>query len=109
MFEQIDNSLKVLFQKEITITLRNKPYKKGRLINYRFNGCYISFSLNTVKKKEVFEIPFPFTVKAVPGLVTFDYTLHALAEQDMELEVNLKSVGPIKKCKFYNTVMTITH
>lgn len=109
MHDQIDNGLKQLFQKEITFVLKGKQYKKGRLINYRFNGCYISFCINTIKKKETFEIPFPFIVAVSPNCINFNYTIAALAEQDFELEINLKSVTPVKKCKFYNTILSITH
>lgn len=109
MFEYIDNNLKAFFQKDVVFTLRNKQYKRGRLINYKFNGCYIAFNINSIKKKETFEIPFPFTVKTKPNCVIFDYTLDSLAEQDFELGINLKSVTPVKKCKFYNAIMTISY
>jgi len=109
MFEVIDNNIKTLFQKEVTFILRNRQYKKGRLINYRPSGCYISFTINSAKKIETFEIPFPFTVSSKPGHITFDYTLEALAERDFGLGINLKSTSPIKKCKFYNAVLVIAH
>jgi hypothetical protein len=103
----LDNTLKHYFQKNVQLTLKNKPYKKGKLINYRLSGCYVCIILLTEKKKETFEIPFPYTIKVVNDKLIFDYTLEALAEQDYELLINLKSTSQVKKCKFYNTVLAI--
>ena len=104
----LDNHFKPLLQRNIQLTLKNKPYKRGKLINFRVTGCYISFVMQTEKKRETFEIPFPFSIKQNKEVVVFDYTLETLSEQDYELLVNLKTVSQIKKCKFYNAVFTIT-
>jgi hypothetical protein len=32
MLLNLDNSFKELFQKDVQLTLKNKPYKKGKLI-----------------------------------------------------------------------------
>ena len=110
MFEYIDNNLKHLFQKDVTLTLGSKQYKKGKFINYKFNGCYISFNILSTKKKEIFEIPFPYSVRSIsPNCIVFDYTFEALAQHDFELSINLKSVSPVKKCKFYNTTLSISY
>lgn len=104
----LDARFKELFQKDIQLTLKNKTYKKGKLINFKVSGCYLSLVLLTEKKKETFEIPFPFALKQKDLSVIFDYTLETLSEQDYELLVNLKTITPVKKCKFYNTLLTIT-
>jgi len=44
-----------------------------------------------------------------PNCIVFDYTFEALAEHDFELSINLKSVSPVKKCKFYNTTLSISY
>lgn len=108
MLLQLDNFFKPLLQRNIQLTLRSKPFKKGRLINFKLSGCYISLVMLTEKKKETFEVPFPFAIKRNNNVVCFDYTLEALSEQDYDLLVNLKTVSQIKKCKFYNTSLTIT-
>jgi len=107
MLLQLDNSFKPLLQRSIQLTLKNKPYKKGKLINFKLSGCYISFILLTEKKKETFEIPFPFAIKNKQDNVIFDYTLETLSEQDYDLLVNLKTASQIKKCKFYNAILQI--
>jgi hypothetical protein len=108
MLNIIDNNLKDCFQKNIVLTLKNKQYKKGKLINFKLSGCYISIVMLTEKKKETFEIPFPFSVKTENNKLVFDYTLESLAEQDFDLLVNLKATNQVKKCKFYNTILTIS-
>ena len=104
----LDNYFKPLLQRNVQLTLKNKPYKKGKLINFKVSGCYVSFVVLTEKKKETFEIPFPFAIKQFNNSVLFDYTLETLSEQDYDLLVNLKTVSQIKKCKFYNATFTIT-
>ena len=108
MINSLDNDLKNYFQKNIVLTLKNKQYKKGKLINYKASGCYISFIILTDKKRETFEIPFPFNIKKEQNKLVFDYTLESLAEQDYELLVNLKATNQVKKCKFFNSILTIS-
>ena len=58
MLLNLDNSFKELFQKDVQLTLKNKPYKKGKLINFKLSGCYLSLVMLTEKKKETFEKNF---------------------------------------------------
>jgi hypothetical protein len=108
MLTNIDNNIKKYFQKNILMSFKHKQFKEGKLINFKLSGCYLSFVMLTEKKKETFEIPLPFNIKNDKDKLIFDYTLEALAEQDFELLVHLKSIHQIKKCKFYNNVLTIT-
>lgn len=104
----LDTYFKPLLQRNVQLTLKNKPFKKGKLINFKVSGCYVSFILQTEKKRETFEIPFPFAITKNNNVVQFDYTLQTLSEQDYDLLVNLKTVSQVKKCKFYNALFTIT-
>jgi len=108
MLNIIDNNLKNYFQKNIVLTLKNKQYKKGKLINFKQSGCYLSFVMLTEKKKETFEIPFPFSVNIKTNSIVFDYTLEALADNDFDLLIHLKAANQVKKCKFYNAILTIS-
>ena len=108
MLENLDSYIKPYFLKDVVFTLKNKPYKKGKLLNYKLSGCYLSFIVLTTKKKETFEIPFPHAIKNTESGIVLDYTFESLAEQDFELLVNLKSVTQVKKSKFYNTLLTIS-
>jgi hypothetical protein len=104
----LDTYFKPLLQRNVQLTLKNKSFKKGRLINFKLSGYYVSFVVLTEKKRETFEIPFPFAIKQKNDTVVFDYTLESLSEQDYDLLVNLKTVSQVKKCKFYNALFTIT-
>lgn len=108
MLENLDSYIKPYFLKDVVFTLKNKPYKKGKLINYKLSGCYLSFIVLTAKKRETFEIPFPYAIVNTEREITLDYTFDSLAEQDFELLINLRSATQVKKCKFYNTLMTIS-
>lgn len=108
MLLTLDNSLKAYFQKDVQLTLKNKPFKKGKLINFKLSDCYISLIIHTEKKRETFEIPFPYAIRTENSKIVFDYTFETLAERDVELLINLKTVTKIKNCKFYNTILTIT-
>jgi len=107
MLTLLDNCIKEFFQRDVQFTLKNNPYKKGKLINFKQSGCYLSFILQTEKKRETFEIPFPFMIKKEGMKVTFDYQLVTLSEQNFNLLINLKTVTQIKNCKFYNAILTI--
>jgi len=107
MLDNLDNAIKPYFLKDVIFSLKNKTYKKGKLINFRLSGCYISFIVNTEKKRETFEIPFPFALEEKNNQIVFDYRLETLAEQDFELLINLKSTSKVKNSKFYNSVLTI--
>ena len=107
MLDEFDKTIKPFFLKDVVFTLKNKTYKKGKFINFRLTGCYLTFIVNTEKKKETFEIPFPFALKGKNEQIIFDYRLETLAEQDFDLLINLKSTTKIKNSKFYNTVLTI--
>ena len=107
MTENIDNVIKPLLQKEVVFGFKHKIYKKGRLLLYKLTSNYLSFTLTTEKKRETFEIPFPFSVKTTETAVLFDYTLESLSEKDYELLIALKSVNKIKNSKFYDTILHI--
>ncbi len=108
MLLTLDENLKAYFQKDVQLTLKNKPFKKGKLINFKLSGCYISLIVHTEKKRETFEIPFPYAIRTENSKLVFDYTFETLAEHDEELLINLKTVTKVKNCKFYNTTLTIS-
>jgi hypothetical protein len=58
----LDTYFKPLLQRNVQLTLKNKSFKKGRLINFKLSGCYVSFVVLTEKKRETFEIPFPLII-----------------------------------------------
>ena len=107
MTEKIDIFLKAFLQKEVIFSFKHKNYKKGRLLLYKLSGNYLSFTLINEKRKEVFEVPYPYSVYSNSNIVVLDYTLEALSEKDFELLISLKSINKVKNCKFYDTTLTI--
>ena len=108
MIDKIDHLVKPLLQRNISFSFKHKNYKSGKLILYKLSGNYMSFTLITEKKRETFEIPFPFSINAEEQLINFDYRLETLAENDYELLLALKSITKVKNCRFYDNVLTIT-
>jgi len=105
MTEKIDNFIKPLLQKEVTFSFKHKVYKKGRLLLYKLSGNYLSFTIINEKKRETFEVPFPFSVEIQNTNVVFNYTLDSLSEKDYSLLIALKSVTKVKNSKFYDNVL----
>ena len=108
MTEKIDTLLKPLLQKEVTFSFKHKIYKSGRLLIYKLSGNYLSFILVNDKKRETFEIPFPYSAEEEKGKVSFDYRLETLAENDFNLLLTLKGVTKVKNSRFYDSVLTIS-
>jgi 2-oxo-4-hydroxy-4-carboxy--5-ureidoimidazoline (OHCU) decarboxylase len=103
--DKIDAALKPFLQKDVMFTFKHKNYKKGKLLLYKLSSNYLSFTVVTEKKRETFEIPYPFSVKTTETTVLFDYTLESLSEKDFELLIALKSVNKVKNSKFYDTIL----
>ena len=108
MTENIDNLIMPFLQKEVTFCFKHKTYKSGKLLLYKLSGNYLSFILINEKKKETFEIPYPYSIGKNGNKINFDYRLTALAENDYDLLLSLKGVTKVKNSRFYDTVLTIS-
>ena len=104
----IESVLKENLQNNLEFRLKNKIYKKGRLILFKQVNFYIEILLDGKNKYDKFEIPIPFFVESwKDNLIYFDYRLNALAGNDKELLNILQNIAPTKKCKFYDTILEI--
>lgn len=107
----IEEACKFLLQKTMTLELNNKVHKQGKLILFYQKNFYLTFLMDTVKKKkEKVEIPIPFEVEVHEddNLVYFDYRLKTLAKHAPEVENYLKVYSSKKTSnKFWNTILTI--
>jgi hypothetical protein len=108
----IEKACKFLLQKNITLELKNKTYKQGKLIIFYQTNFYITLILNTAKKeKEKIDIPIPYGVEFYgdENLIYFDYRIKALSKHAPEIETNLL-VYPkkIKNNKFWDTILLIS-
>jgi len=108
---ELENACKFLLQKEITLEVNKKNYKKGKLILFYQKNFYLVFIMKTVKKeKEKIEIPIPYGVEIheEDNLVFFDYRIKTLSKFSPEIETNL-ILYPKKVAgnKFWDTILTI--
>ena len=108
MTDKIDSLIKPLLQKEVSFCFKHKAYKSGKLLLYKLSGNYLSFIVVNEKKRETFEVPFPYFVESNGNKVQFDYRLETLAENDFDLLIALKGVTKVKNSRFYDSVLTIS-
>ena len=107
----IEEACMFLLQKTLTLELNNKTYKEGKLILFYQKNFYLTFIMDTVKKKrEKVEIPIPFGVEMHEddNLVYFDYRFKTLTKHDPELETYLRLYSSKRNSnKFWDTILTI--
>jgi hypothetical protein len=108
----IEKACKFFLQKDITIDIKNKKYKQGKLLLFYQRNFYLTFVMDTEKKsKEKIEIPIPYDVEMheEDNLVYFDYRIKTLAKHAPEIETNL-IVYPkkISGNKFWDSILLIS-
>ena len=107
----LEKACKFLLQKEITLELNNKVYKKGKLLLFYQKNFYITFVMDTAKKlKDKIEIPIPYNIEMYEdeNLLYFDYRIKSLSKYAPQIETNL-IVYPKKITgnKFWNSILSI--
>jgi hypothetical protein len=107
----IEKVCKYLLQKNITIDIKNKTYKKGKLLLFYQRNFYLTFVMDTDKKaKEKVEIPIPYDIEfhENENLIYFDYRIKTLAKHAPDIEMNL-IVYPKKITgnKFWDSILLI--
>jgi hypothetical protein len=109
----LEKACKFLLQKNIVLELKNKTYKEGKLILFYQRNFYITFVMDTVKKKkEKIEIPIPFDteIHEDDDLVYFDYRIKTLAKHAPEIENNLICYPQkVSGNKFWDTILSISN
>lgn len=108
----LEKACKFLLQKNLSFELNNKTYKEGKLIIFYQRNFYLTFVLDTPKKKkEKVEIPIPFDVELHEDddLIYFDYRIKTLAKHAPEIENNLICYpSKVAGNKFWDTILTIS-
>jgi hypothetical protein len=107
----IEKACKFLLQKNISLEIKNKPYKQGKVVLFYQKNFYITLVMDTVKKnKEKIELPIPYDVEIHEdeNLIYFDYRIKTLAKHAPEIETNLL-VYPkkISGNKFWDSILLI--
>jgi hypothetical protein len=108
---ELEACCKFLLQKNITLEFKDKIYKQGKLLIFHQKNFYLTFILDSAKKKnEKAEIPIPFDIETHydDGLIYFDYRLKTLSKFSPDIEANLLFY-PTKVAgnKFWDTILTI--
>lgn len=108
---KLEQACKFLLQKEISLELGKKFYKKGKLILFHQKNFYLIFLMNTAKKnKEKIELPIPFNVEIheEDNLIYFDYRIKTLSKYCPDIEPNLILYPPkVAGNKFWDIILTI--
>lgn len=105
----LEETLKNLLQKKISFEIDKKIFKTGKVILFSQHYFFISFIMNTAKKKqEKTEIPIPFNIEVHKddNLIYFDYRVATLAHNNKDALTALQNI-PSQKNKFLNKILTI--
>jgi hypothetical protein len=107
----LEKACKFMLQKNISLEIKNKTYKSGKLLLFYQRNFYITLVMNTAKKeKEKIEIPIPFNVELHEddNLIYFDYRIKTLTKHAPDIETNLM-VYPKKIAgnKFWDSILMI--
>ena len=109
---KLENLLKSFLQKKLSFELDNKVFKTGKILLFTQKYFYISFIINTAKKKqEKLDIPIPFDyiINTEKNQICLDYRINILAHNNKEalsLLQNFINKNFIKN-KFFNKILKI--
>lgn len=107
----IEDACKFLLQKKVTLEIKGKILKEGKVILFNQKNFFITFILVNEKNNKIkIEVPIPFDVEIHKdeNLVYFDYRIKTLAKHAPEIEPNLlvypkKSTGN----KYWDSILLI--
>ena len=90
--------------------IKNKPYKKGKLILFKQNNYYLDLVIERNKgESKRLEIPIPFNIEEWTNekLIYFDYRFLSLSKANKELRELLYGVVQDGNNRFYDTILEI--
>lgn len=106
--EHVENKLKQLLQRNISLQIKDKVLKEGRLILFNIKDFYVIFTLRNAKGEvKKYETPLPFDSYIKDGVCVFDYQFNRLTTKNSPLYFKIVTLTSTKKSKFYNAVMHI--
>lgn len=102
--EFIENNLKKILLKTISIELRGKQIIKGKLVFYEFKDFNFKLIFENSKK---FEFPYPFNVDVSDKEIKFSYNNKFIHHEDPIHKFKMVSCIKNLKNKFYNSSISI--
>jgi len=106
----LEEVLKGLLQKDLHFSIKNKTFKKGKLILFKQNNYHVALTIKNNKDElKNFEIPIPFDVEVweEDDLVFFDYRITTLAKNNPDLQQVIRNLPRDGNNKFYDTICEI--
>jgi len=109
MNETIDELLKYLLQKYVSLFLNNKLYRSGKVILFKHKNYFIELILQNESKEKRVEIPIPFLIEnhKEENLLFFDYRLKTLAKNNSDIYNKLLMMSKKCKSRYFNTILEI--
>lgn len=100
-------------QREISIyNKEDRLLKTGKLVLFNIREYTIQLVMSKKGTTYTYEIPYPFNIVHIidqTNKIKLDYTVENLCKNDVVLKAKLNLCAPVKKNKFYNTVITIKY
>ena len=109
-FNDLQQSMEGLLQRNIRLVVNDKVLREGRLILYNIKDYHIECIFITKKdQQKVYEIPVPFDITVKPNCVLFDYSNKLISKNNLDnlMLIKMIALGVKKKSKLYDTVLTI--
>jgi len=107
---QIEKILKLLLQKNLSLSIKNKQLKKGRLVLFKQNNYHIELTVSNNGALKKFEIPIPYNIESWEddNLIYFDYRLITLAQNNKDIHNLITGVQKNCNNKFYDSILEIS-
>lgn len=101
--EQIEDSLKKCFQRDIQLISKDKVLISGRLVLYKIIDYTITLTFQIDDEPKYIDIPYPFNVESINNGFSFIYTLSSLCDNDNALLSTIQGIPKKRDSKFYNS------
>jgi hypothetical protein len=109
--EEIEQIIKPLLLFKVTFSIDNKVIKQGKMQLFCIKDFFCIFTLLGLEKetkKTLYELPYPFGIKAYDNTVEFDYTVDSFCLSNVGIKEHVGAVKLTKTSKFFNKKVIAT-
>lgn len=103
--EEIEQIIKPFLLLKTTFTIDNKVIKQGKMQLFCVKDFFCTFTLLGIEKenkKVIYELPYPFSIKATDTSIEFDYTLDSFCLSNAAIKEATNKIKLNKTSKFFN-------